>query len=63
MKKSVVSFDLKLIAFLRRYQLPIARIAIFIVYTWFGVLKLLDKSPAGPIAEALVDKTVGPCLF
>lgn len=63
MKKSVASFDLKFIAFLRRYQLSIARIAIFIVYTWFGVLKLLDKSPAGPIAEALVDKTVGAEYF
>ena len=63
MKKSVEAFDLKFINFLRRYQAWIARVAIFIVYTWFGLLKLFDKSPASPIAEALVDKTVGAQHF
>lgn len=63
MKRFIANFDLKFIAFLRHYQLSIARIAIFIVYTWFGVLKLLDKSPASPVAEALIEKTVGATYF
>lgn len=63
MKNSVTAFDLRFIAFLRRYQLLIARIAIFIVYTWFGLLKLLGQSPASPIAETLVSKTVGAAYF
>jgi uncharacterized membrane protein YkgB len=59
MKQTIVNYDLRFIAFLRRYRFFIARGAIFMVYAWFGVLKLLDKSPASPIAEALVTKTVG----
>jgi uncharacterized membrane protein YkgB len=58
-KQTIASFDLRFIEWLRRYQSLIARIAIFLVYFWFGVLKLIDKSPASPIAEALVSKTVG----
>jgi uncharacterized membrane protein YkgB len=63
MKNTYANFDLKFIAFLRRYQSWIARGAIFIVYFWFGLLKLLDASPASPLAEALVDKTVGSAHF
>lgn len=62
-KQSLLKFDLKFIAVLKNYRLPIARIAIFIVYTYFGALKLLDKSPASPIAEALVNKTFGAEYF
>ncbi len=35
-----------------------ARIAIFIVYFWFGVLKLIGVSPAGPLVHALFEKTI-----
>lgn len=63
MRSFYANFDLQFIAFLRRYQAWIARGAIFIVYFWFGLLKLLDKSPASPLAEALVDKTVGGTHF
>lgn len=48
---------------MQRYQLLIARLAIFVVYGWFGLLKLLDKSPASPIAETLVSETVGAQYF
>lgn len=63
MKRSVATFDLQFISLLKRYQLLIARIAIFLVYFWFGLLKLLGLSPAGPIAESLVSKTVGLQYF
>lgn len=63
MKQIITKFDIKFINFLQRYRLLIARIAIFLVYTWFGILKLLDKSPAGPIAETLVSKTFGIQYF
>lgn len=36
-----------------------ARTAIFIVYFWFGALKLIGASPAGPLVLALFDKTIG----
>ncbi len=40
-----------------------ARMAIFIVYFWFGFLKLVDLSPAGPIAAALSAHTIGLVHF
>lgn len=51
--------DLALIAWLKRTYIPVGRIAIFIVYFYFGVLKLLDLSPASPLADALSSKTIG----
>jgi uncharacterized membrane protein YkgB len=42
---------------------PVARIAVFIIYFWFGLLKLLNLSPATPLAAALVDHTIGMSYF
>ncbi len=41
----------------------IARVAIFIVFFWFGALKLLGLSPASPLAEALTERTIGMEFF
>lgn len=43
---------------LRRIEVPLARIAIFIVYFWFGLLKILGVSPAGPLVYALFQQTI-----
>ncbi|MDP3793296.1 MAG: hypothetical protein Q8R07_00925 [Candidatus Uhrbacteria bacterium] len=39
-------------------EVPLARAAIFVVYFWFGLLKLLGVSPAGPLVQELFQKTV-----
>lgn len=36
----------------------LSRIAIFVVYFWFGILKVLHYSPASPLVGALVTKTL-----
>lgn len=59
MKRQATTLDASFIVWLQRYKLVIARVSIFIVYFWFGILKVLDASPAGPVAEVLVEKTVG----
>lgn len=48
---------------LHRSFLPAARFAIFLVYVWFGALKLLGLSPATPLAAALATKTIGAANF
>jgi uncharacterized membrane protein YkgB len=55
--------DLKVIAFFQKAFIPMARISIFIVFFWFGLIKLLGLSPAGPLAEALTAHTVGLQYF
>jgi uncharacterized membrane protein YkgB len=60
---NIKTIDLKIIAFLNRWFLPLARAAIFVVYFYFGILKLLGDSPASPLARSLTEKTIGLSHF
>jgi uncharacterized membrane protein YkgB len=60
---NIRKIDLKIIAWLRKSFLPMARLAIFVVYFWFGILKLFEQSPATPLAQAFVSKTLGAANF
>ena len=51
-------FDALVIHRMRRIAMPLARIALFVVFFWFGVLKLMDISPADPLVEALLARTM-----
>lgn len=53
-----VRLDHEVIHFLRKIFVPFARIAIFIVYFWFGILKLLNFSPAEPLVQQLFTTTI-----
>lgn len=35
-----------------------SRFALFVVYVWFGSLKLINASPANPLVDALLQKTL-----
>lgn len=59
----VKNIDQSVIAFFRRTFIPFARVALFIVFFWFGILKLFSLSPATPLAEALTAQTVGLQYF
>jgi uncharacterized membrane protein YkgB len=58
-RRTVERFDLRIIGFFRRSHLIIARLALFIIFFWFGFIKLIGVSPASPLAQALTAKTVG----
>lgn len=36
----------------------LARFALFLVYFWFGILKVVAESPANPLVSALLEKTL-----
>lgn len=55
--------DVKIIGYFGRLFIPVARVALFIVFFWFGILKIFGLSPAGPLATALIDRTVGAQYF
>lgn len=63
MTLNLKNIDLSVIDFFRRSFVPFARIALFVVFFWFGILKLFDLSPATPLAEALTAHTVGLQYF
>lgn len=37
---------------------PLSRISLFIVFFWFGILKIIGTSPANPLVQKLFEKTV-----
>jgi uncharacterized membrane protein YkgB len=62
-RKHVEHYDQKAITFFKRTYIPVARVALFIVFFWFGFIKLTGLSPASELAEALTAKTVGEEWF
>lgn len=62
-KKNYEHTDEKLIGFFRRTFEPVARFSIFLIFFWFGLIKLLGFSPASPLAEELINRTVGLQYF
>lgn len=50
--------DEKIINVMKKMFFPCARIALFVVFFWFGILKLIDVSPANPIVSDLLEKTL-----
>lgn len=59
----IKKFDQSFIAWARRWFNPLARGALFIIFFYFGFLKLAGLSPAEGLAAALVGKTVGEAYF
>jgi uncharacterized membrane protein YkgB len=62
-KANVERWDGKIIRFFRISYIPLARFALFVVFFWFGFIKLTGMSPAGELAEALTAKTIGTEYF
>jgi uncharacterized membrane protein YkgB len=44
--------------FLHKLNLPLARFALFLVYFWFGLLKVVGESPASPLVKSLFNQTI-----
>lgn len=57
------AIDLQLIHFFSKTFLPVARFSIFLVFFWFGILKVFHLSPASPLAQALTQQTIGAQYF
>lgn len=39
-------------------SIPFARFSLFVVFFWFGALKLIDESPANPLVSNLLEETM-----
>lgn len=52
------SFGGGFVGFARSISVPLARIGLFIVFFWFGFLKVLGLSPAAGLVQALFEKTI-----
>ncbi len=52
------ALDIRIIHWFRIISIPLARFAIFVVFFWFGLLKVLGYSPASELVENLFVATV-----
>ncbi|MEX1112278.1 MAG: hypothetical protein WEC84_02340 [Candidatus Andersenbacteria bacterium] len=50
--------DQKIINTCIRCNSVFARIALFIVFFWFGILKVVTESPANPLVDSLLQRTL-----
>ncbi len=55
--------DLKLIHFFRQVSVPLARLGLFVIFFWFGALKVLGLSPASGLVQSLFEQTIGFMSF
>ncbi len=58
MNNKLYNLESRIIALFNRINLPLARFAIFLVYFWFGILKVFDLSPASPMVLELLNRTM-----
>jgi len=58
MKKMLQNFDTAIIHALRKISVPLARLAMFVIFFWFGFLKIIGTSPANPLVQGLLESTL-----
>ncbi len=63
MEERIKKFDAKVILWARKNMIWFARVALFVVFFWFGILKVVGLSPAGPLVRALYESTVQGIAF
>lgn len=57
MKNLLLNIDEKVIDFAKQNFVTIARLAFFLIFFWFGLLKVLGLSPASELVENLFNTT------
>jgi len=50
--------DSEIIHFFRRISLPLSRFGLFVIFFWFGFLKIVGLSPASTLVENLFNRTM-----
>ena len=52
------ALDQTIIDTLRKISIPLAHVALFVVFFWFGLLKVIGTSPANPLVSDLLSRTL-----
>ncbi|MEK9181508.1 MAG: hypothetical protein AAB786_00600 [Patescibacteria group bacterium] len=55
----IEKIDIKIIDFLKRISMPLARFSLFVVFFYFGILKVVGLSPASQLVQNLFENTIG----
>ena len=60
---NIYKLDLSLIRFFHLISVPVARIGLFTIFFWFGILKVVGLSPASPLVHELLSVTMPQIPF
>lgn len=55
---NIERIDNSLISFFKRISGPMARISLFVIFFWFGLLKVIGVSFATPLVQQLFERTI-----
>jgi uncharacterized membrane protein YkgB len=55
---NIESIDVRLIQFFKKSFEPLARFGLFVVFFWFGILKVIGLSPASGVVQRLFEHTI-----
>ncbi|TSC77696.1 MAG: hypothetical protein G01um101424_319 [Parcubacteria group bacterium Gr01-1014_24] len=55
---SIRNIDLELIHFFRRISVPVARLGLFVIFFYFGILKVIGLSPASELVQQLFEQMI-----
>lgn len=55
---SIENLDLRLIRLSKDFFIPMARFGLFVVFFWFGLLKVIGLSPASGLVQRLFEHTI-----
>jgi uncharacterized membrane protein YkgB len=58
MQVQLPALDERIIHGLQKISGTVARLALFVVFFWFGILKVFSLSPASPLVLALLERTI-----
>lgn len=58
MKNTLRMLDSRIIQFYRSAVTPLSRFALFVVFFWFGFLKIIGQSPASGLVQDLFNRTM-----
>ncbi len=55
---NTTTLDSRIINFFRKISIPLARLALGLIYIWFGYLKVIGQSPASPMVHELLNRSM-----
>jgi putative oxidoreductase len=63
LRRLIIAVDRAAVGFMERYSVAALRIALAVVFIWFGVLKVIDRSPVEEIVKETVFFLPGDPFF
>lgn len=55
---SIENVDLRIIRLSKDFFIPVAKFGLFVVFFWFGILKVIGLSPASGLVQRLFEQTI-----